>query len=241
MMICRNNAYQRRRIIIICVLICLGVILLDNTYWNYIVIFDIYVPINHIMHISIIHIATIENRACNMDNIAILEAYNEDDVFILTDRKYNNTYERFGFGYPAFYADTGLFSGSAYGVEGGPRSEIFKEQVETIDITEANKIYSKLIEVFINEFILIDQRDSLKLNLFCDIVDYLNDEELRLLRNTLYAINHYEFKSIDLREIFESCSWYTKSNVTDYFNELENVFLKIIQLAEQKNKSNTVK
>ena len=176
-----------------------------------------------------------------MDNIAILKAYNEDDVFILTDRKYNNTYERFGFGYPAFYADTGLFSESAYGVEGGPRSEIFKEQVETIDITEANKIYSKLVEVFRNEFILNDQRDSLKLNLFCDIVDYLNDEELRLLRNTLYAINHYEFKSIDLREIFESCSWYTKSNFTYHFNELENVFLKIIQLAEQKNKSNTVK
>lgn len=176
-----------------------------------------------------------------MDNIAILKAYNEDDVFILTNRKYNNTYERFGFGYPAFYADTGLFSESAYGVEGGPRSEIFKEQVETIDITEANKIYSKLVEVFRNEFILNDQRDSLKLKLFCNIVDYLNDEELRLLRNTLYAINHYEFKSIDLREIFESCSWYTKSNFTYHFNELENVFLKIIQLAEQKNKSNTVK
>ena len=176
-----------------------------------------------------------------MDNIAILKAYNEDDVFILTNRKYNNTYERFGFGYPAFYADTGLFSESAYGVEGGPRSEIFKEQVETIDITEANKIYSKLVEVFRNEFILNDQRDSLKLKLFCNIVDYLNDEELRLLRNTLYAINHYEFNSIDLREIFESCSWYTKSNFTVHFNELENVFLKIIQLAEQKNKSNTVK
>lgn len=170
-----------------------------------------------------------------MDNIAIVDAYNEDDVFILTNRNNNkNLYERFGRWFPPFYADEGLFSGSAYGVEGGPESEIYDVRTETINDTEANKIYLKLVDVFRNEFILDENRDSLKLYLFCDIVDYLNDAELRLLRNTLYAIHHYEFKSNDLKTIFENCSWYTKSSYQEDLTELEKVFLKIIQLAEQK-------
>ena len=73
MMICRNNAYQRRRIIIICVLICLDVILLDKTLWDHIVIFNVYISIYHIMHVGIIHITAIETRACNMDDIAIFK------------------------------------------------------------------------------------------------------------------------------------------------------------------------
>lgn len=71
-----------------------------------------------------------------------------------------------------------------------------------------------------------------------ELPDYskVSKENLRLFRNLIYARNGYNFKSIDLQDFFNSCSWY-KPNPT--FNEAnlrtdEKDFIALIQKYEAK-------
>jgi len=52
---------------------------------------------------------------------------------------------------------------------------------------------------------------------------YFSKDELRILRNTIYAMHGYKFKSKDLQEYFGKFSWYqgTKENVDSELNENE--------------------
>jgi hypothetical protein len=63
----------------------------------------------------------------------------------------------------------------------------------------------------------------------------LNRNELRLLRNTIFAMHGYRFKSKDLQDYFTRFIWYqgTKDNVDNELTEKEGGIIKIIQRIEE--------
>jgi len=64
-----------------------------------------------------------------------------------------------------------------------------------------------------------------------------SNNDLRLLRNTIYAMHGYIFKSKDLQEYFKKFSWYkgTKENVENELNEKEKMLVRIILAMEKAN------
>jgi hypothetical protein len=66
---------------------------------------------------------------------------------------------------------------------------------------------------------------------------FSNNTDLRLLRNTIYAMHGYIFKSRDLQEHFNKFSWYdgTKDTVENELNEKERRLMKVILAMEQVN------
>jgi hypothetical protein len=62
----------------------------------------------------------------------------------------------------------------------------------------------------------------------------LDKEELRLLRNTIYAKHGYKFNSPDLQQHFSQFSWYngTKTNVEDILTENDKENIRLIQKIE---------
>lgn len=67
----------------------------------------------------------------------------------------------------------------------------------------------------------------------------LSKDELRILRNAVYARHNFKFKSADLQEYFEQFDWYNplKNDVTEELNSIELENIKIIQEAEKGNLS----
>ena len=64
-----------------------------------------------------------------------------------------------------------------------------------------------------SEYLLVPENMSLKMNIPRDIfklknLTRLNQDSLRILRNTIYAMYGREFKSHDLKEYFNSQDWY---------------------------------
>jgi hypothetical protein len=61
--------------------------------------------------------------------------------------------------------------------------------------------------------------------------------DLRILRNTIYAMHGYIFKSKDLQEYFQKFAWYknTKENVDDELSEKELQLIRIISAMEAAN------
>jgi hypothetical protein len=64
-----------------------------------------------------------------------------------------------------------------------------------------------------------------------------SNEDLRLLRNTIYAIHGNKFRSKNLQEHFQKFSWYkgTKENVEDELNENELQLIRVILAMEAAN------
>jgi hypothetical protein len=62
----------------------------------------------------------------------------------------------------------------------------------------------------------------------------LNKNELRLLRNTIFAKYGYIFNSPDLQKHFSQCNWYNgiKTNVDAYLTEVDKENIRIIQRIE---------
>jgi hypothetical protein len=66
----------------------------------------------------------------------------------------------------------------------------------------------------------------------------LNKEQLRILRNSIYAYHGYVFRSIDLRDYFNSQEWYKLNN---YFSEnlfSENERINLENIIGEENKRN---
>jgi hypothetical protein len=65
----------------------------------------------------------------------------------------------------------------------------------------------------------------------------LSNNDLRILRNTIYARHGYLFKSKDLQEHFQKFEWYkgTKENVEDELSEDERCIIRIILATESAN------
>ena len=69
----------------------------------------------------------------------------------------------------------------------------------------------------------------------------LSDEQLRLLRNSLFALHDYKFKSKDLNDYFNKHAWYIpdpsiKNNVELLTSEQQEIFSRIIQEQNRRNK-----
>jgi len=65
----------------------------------------------------------------------------------------------------------------------------------------------------------------------------VTNNDLRLLRNTIYAMHGYMFKSNDLQEHFKKFKWYkgTKENVDNELNEKEKNIVRIVSATEKIN------
>jgi hypothetical protein len=66
-----------------------------------------------------------------------------------------------------------------------------------------------------------------------------SNSDLRILRNTIYAMHGYIFKSKDLQEHFQKFAWYkgTKKNVDNELSENEKRIIRIIVATEKANPS----
>jgi hypothetical protein len=64
-----------------------------------------------------------------------------------------------------------------------------------------------------------------------------SNSDLRILRNTIYAIHGYRFRSRDLQEHFQKFAWYSgeKENVENELTENEKIMIRIIAATEAAN------
>ena len=123
-----------------------------------------------------------------------------------------------------------------YGAEGGPyATEILNKNKYVMTKEEVLNLNIKIIEMFRDEYLSKENHTMRKLPGFCEIVNALNKEQLRLLRNTIYANYGYKFKADDLNEIFSQCDWYkVDGNFSEErFTDAERVYLTLIKQAEQ--------
>ena len=143
-------------------------------------------------------------------------------------------YYSFGEYYPT-YLGYGTFSGAAYGV--GDPPETLSKKVEEV-LYDKNEFYlilaNEFYSCYLNKKIFDSDFDCLN-DFICGTMKVFSKEDLRILRNTIYAKYGYIFKSKDLNDIFSKTEWYTPK---EYFNEssfshLDDCFLEIIKLLEK--------
>jgi hypothetical protein len=132
-----------------------------------------------------------------------------------------------------YSSTTGAWTGG-YGVEGGPyATEVLIEKESAITKEDLLKLNLDIVKMFREEYLLTDKISNLAR--FCDLVNVLTKEQLRLLRNTIYAVHGYKFKTNDMNEIFGKCDWYkVDSNFSENrFTDTERIYLALIKQAEQ--------
>jgi hypothetical protein len=113
------------------------------------------------------------------------------------------------------------------------------------------KIFVVLLIVFVNINLraenlgyVIHLGDNLSIldnKLTLDQLCYLSKEELRILRNTIYAKYGLKFNSSDLSEHFSKFSWYfgTKNNVENELSEIDKENIALIQKIETNYPNNS--
>ncbi len=144
-------------------------------------------------------------------------------------------YLSFGEYYPD-YLGNGHFSGAAYGVGDPPKTK--DKKIEEIQYSK-NDFYRILAGEFYRCYLQkkYSSSDFDCLEGFIDIVNIFSKEDLRILRNTIYAKYGYTFQSKDLNEIFSKTDWYSpKTNIDDlerHFSHLDSSLLQVIKLAEK--------
>ena len=97
-------------------------------------------------------------------------------------------------------------------------------------------LFRKLANSFRSEFLNCNEEyDMRMLSRFCELLPALTKSQLRILRNTIYAVHGYKFKAADLSEIFNECEWYEIDRYfsENRFTEKERVYLTLIKQAEQ--------
>lgn len=181
---------------------------------------------------------TSSNEFLFINNFMIFphEGYYRKYTFFIRDDK-TGDYEAFGEYYPS-YLGNGEFGGAAYGVGDPPR--VKDKKIEEISYSKTD-FYLILAEEFYKWYLLKKafSSDFDCLNDFLNLVKDFSKEDLRILRNTIYAKYGYEFKSADLNEIFYKCDWYyvpkgnSNENIEERFNRLESSLLEVIKLAEK--------
>ncbi|MCR5081464.1 MAG: YARHG domain-containing protein [Treponema sp.] len=140
------------------------------------------------------------------------------------------------------YLSDGIFSAIKYEFNEPPKANIKNVEEITYRKTDfylilANEFYRWYLqnEAFNNHSY---NPDFDCLAAFVEIVTIFSKEDLRILRNTIYAKYGYKFKSQDLNEIFSKCDWYSpkESNAGNFesrFNRLDGSLLQVIKLAEK--------
>ena len=176
---------------------------------------------------------TSSNEFLFINNFMIFphDGYYRKYIFFIKDDK-TCDYEAFGEYYPS-YLGNGEFGGAAYGVGDPPR--VKDKKIEEISYSKTD-FYLILAEEFYKWYLLKKafSSDFDCLNNFLNIVKDFSKEDLRILRNTIYAKYGYTFKSKDLIEIFAQTDWYSPvENFKEDFNPLDLCLLEVIKLAEK--------
>ena len=141
--------------------------------------------------------------------------------------------------YPRLSSKTGAWQWG-YGVEGGPDSTKIVDKTFSDDTqTLVYEFYLQTINIFKDTYLRSDEiNDVGRLALFCEVLNAFSKSQLRILRNTIYAIHGYKFKSADLDGLFFNCVWYRENpefSEEDFTNK-EKVYLTLIKQAEKNAK-----
>jgi len=143
-------------------------------------------------------------------------------------------YVNFGI-FPA-YLGNGHFSEIVYGVGDPPRAK--DKHFEEIKYSKTD-FYKILADEFYRCYLQKElfNSDFDCLEYFIDILKIFSKEDLRILRNTIYAKYGFSFKSKDLKGIFSKLDWYApkenQENFEDNFSRLDSSLLEVIKLAEK--------
>jgi hypothetical protein len=100
-------------------------------------------------------------------------------------------------------------------------------------------VYTLSVDVK-NSLFINGDRFYLNINLGINSLFSFSREELRILRNYIYAKYNYSFSSPDLIEYFSKFSWYraTESNVDNRLNDIDRENIKLIQELENNYPTN---
>ena len=169
-------------------------------------------------------------------NNFVIHPYNYSGrKYIIFYEKYeegNSTYYySFGQYYPT-YLGNGNFSEVAYGVGDAPPTRDLK--IEEIEYSKTD-FYRILVDEFYQSYLSKGSSSAFDcLEDFISIVGIFSKEDLRILRNAIYAKYGYKFHSKDLNEIFSKKEWYTPNEYfEENFSRLDSSLLSIIKLAEK--------
>lgn len=120
-----------------------------------------------------------------------------------------------------------------------PDEEIIEEEISydrpSMDRSSASQSKKNINAVYIGRFRIDEYPAELSQErlTYSDIAD-LNRNELRLLRNAIYAAHNRRFQSADLHDYFSQFNWYTPL-YNDYeisLNSIESANVKFIQRYE---------
>ena len=155
---------------------------------------------------------------------------------------YYRVFGNYGNYHPDYLGD-GIFSSAKYDFNEPPKANI--KNVEEIKYRKTD-FYRILADEFYRWYLQNEAFNNSSYNpdfdclaAFVEIAKIFSKEDLRILRNTIYAKYGYEFKSADLNEIFYKCDWYyvpkgnSNENIEERFNRLESSLLEVIKLAEK--------
>ena len=168
----------------------------------------------------------------------------ENGLIVFYKNEKDDSYHVFGnYGnYHPDYLGDGIFSAIKYDFNEPPKANI--KNVEEITYRKTD-FYLILVNEFYRWYLQNEAFNNHSYNpdfaclaAFVEIAKIFSKEDLRILRNTIYAKYGYEFKSADLNEIFSKCDWYSPKessaeNVEKRFNRLESSLLEVIKLAEK--------
>lgn len=177
-----------------------------------------------------------------INNFMIYEYQNGLTVFYKNEKgDYYRVFGNYGNYHPDYLGD-GIFSAAKYDFNEPPKANI--KNVEEIKYRKTD-FYRILADEFYRWYLQNEAFNNSSYNpdfdclaAFVEIAKIFSKEDLRILRNTIYAKYGYEFKSADLSEIFSKCDWYSPKessaeNVEKSFNRLESSLLEVIKLAEK--------
>lgn len=177
-----------------------------------------------------------------INNFMIYEYQNGLTVFYKNEKgDYYRVFGNYGNYHPDYLGD-GIFSAAKYDFNEPPKANI--KNVEEIKYRKTD-FYRILADEFYRWYLQNEAFNNSSYNpdfdclaAFVEIAKIFSKEDLRILRNTIYAKYGYEFKSADLNEIFSKCDWYSPKessaeNVEKRFNRLESSLLEVIKLAEK--------
>lgn len=115
-----------------------------------------------------------------------------------------------------------------------PEVEIVSRLRRYLSPGELDSFYRKLATAFKDNFMDKNTEEAFK-DFCCERLEYLRDEQLRILRNTIYASHGYVFKDEELQDVFNSCYWYSIN--PDFseaeFSALEKKYLEAIKTEER--------
>ena len=142
-----------------------------------------------------------------------------------------------------FPLDVISLDSASYWYEKGKRTlELFEAKKDEYDEFENGKQVMKLTLLENYQVVDTDLKGDYTfastIPLIDDILFHYNLEELRLIRNEIFARYGYKFKSEDLQTFFKSKDWYTPilDHVTDKLTELEKLNIQLVLNVEARQR-----